>query len=117
MLGAREFAMLKPGAFFINAARAAITDEEALVEALAAKRLAGAALDVFAQEPPPPDHPLLHMDNVIATPHIGGNTAEVIGHQSEIIVADLLRLLRGERPRHCANPEVLDVFNLKEERR
>ena len=112
LIGAREFALMKPGAFFLNLARAAVADEAALVEALAGKHLAGAALDVFAKEPPPPDHPLLNMDNVIATPHIGGNTCEVIEHQSEIIVGDMIRLLRGEQPRHCANPGVLDGFSL-----
>jgi phosphoglycerate dehydrogenase-like enzyme len=106
MLGAKEFALMKPAAYFLNLARAAMTDEDALAQALREKRIAGAALDVFLKEPPPPDHPLLQLENVIALPHIGGNTAEVAIHQSRILLPDIERVIRGEKPRFCLNPAI-----------
>jgi autoinducer 2 (AI-2) kinase len=113
MFGTEQFTLMKSTAFFLNLARAALTDENALAKALCEKRIAGAALDVYAKEPPAVDHPLLQLDNVIALPHIGGNTAEVKIHQSRIAVPDIERVMRGEKPRHCANPEVWDQFELR----
>ncbi len=112
MLGAREFNLMKPTAYFINTARAALIDETALYEALASHEIAGAGLDVFMDEPPPPDYPLLTLDNVVATPHIGGNTHEVATRQSQIVTSDIMRVLRGERPLYAVNPEVLLDFDL-----
>ncbi|MCS6849694.1 MAG: phosphoglycerate dehydrogenase [Gemmataceae bacterium] len=76
LIGARQLAMLPRGARVINCARGGIVNEAALAEALRSGHLAGAAVDVFAQEPPPPDHPLLQLPNVVATPHLGASTVE-----------------------------------------
>jgi autoinducer 2 (AI-2) kinase len=113
MLGAKQFALMKPTAYFVNLARAAMMDEDALTQALRDRRIAGAALDVFKEEPPPADHPLLRLDNVIALPHIGGNTAEVAVHQSRILVPDIERIIRAEKPQFCLNPEIWQGFRLE----
>ena len=78
ILGATQFALMKPGAYFINTARAGLVDREAMIDALREKRIAGAALDVFHQEPTAADDPLLSLSNVVLTPHDSGMTAEVI---------------------------------------
>jgi phosphoglycerate dehydrogenase-like enzyme len=102
-----RLALMKPTAYFVNTARAALTDEDALYEMLAAGRLAGAALDVLAEEPLQPDNRFLKLPNVLVTPHIGGATVDVTRHQSDIVVEAMERWLDGEQPRWIANPAVL----------
>ena len=108
LLSAERLARLKPSAFVVNTARAALTDEDALFEMLRTGRLAGAALDVLAMEPLQPDNRFFGLDNVIITPHIGGATVDVTRHQSDIVVDAIERHLRGERPRWVANPAVYE---------
>ncbi len=97
---------MKPNAYFINTARGKIHDEAALLEALTARRIAGAGIDVFDVEPPPPDHPLLHLDTVMATPHIAGGTVETMHDMSKAAAEQWIALLRGRVPPRLVNPEV-----------
>jgi phosphoglycerate dehydrogenase-like enzyme len=108
MLSRERLATMKPEALLVNTARAALTDEDALYEALRAGRLGGAALDVLAVEPLQPGNRFLALPNVIATPHIGGATGDVVRHHSEQILDSIERHLRGERARWIANPAVYE---------
>ena len=108
MMGAAQFASMKPGSIYLNTARAALHDTDALVAALESGHLAGAGLDHFEGEILPTDHPLTTMDNVVLTPHIGGATYDVESNQAAIVVADIRAILSGSKPLHCANPEVLE---------
>jgi len=99
--------MMKKTAFLINLAKGSLLDYEALFEALKDKTIAGAALDVFPLEPIDEDNKFLQLENVIVSPHMGGNTAEVISRQSEMILRDLKKWLNDRSPIHILNPEVL----------
>lgn len=110
MMGMEQFAAMKKGAFFLNMARASLVESAALASSLASGHLAGAALDVFDDEPPASDDPLVSRPDVIATPHLGGNTLEVAAHQGAIAAEQLRKLLRGESPDYLVNPAVLGVF-------
>jgi D-3-phosphoglycerate dehydrogenase len=107
MMGAKAFARMKDGAIYLNSARAALHDTDALVEALGSGKLVGAGLDHFEGEVLPAGHPLLDLANVVLTPHIGGATYDTEANHTRLIAEDLARLLRGEPPNHCINPEVL----------
>ena len=116
MIGAREFAMMQPHAYFITTARGFIHDEAALEEALRNKRIAGAGLDVWAKEPPPPDHPLLQFDNVLASPHTAGVTKEARENMGRIAAEQMLDALDGKRPPRIINPEVWGDYARRFER-
>jgi D-3-phosphoglycerate dehydrogenase len=109
MIGAAELARMKPTAYLINTARAAVVDEAALYDALKKRRIAGAALDVFWQEPLPADSPWLELDNVLLTPHLAGAAEEVKSHHSAMVVEDVRTLLEGGCPARLVNPEVLQT--------
>lgn len=96
LIGADELARMKPSAFLVNTARGGLVDEDALVEALDAGELAGAALDVFREEPIPEDHPLLDRDGVVLTPHVAGSTRDAVLGGPRIVSEDLARWLDGE---------------------
>ncbi len=106
MIGAAEFSLMQKHAYFITTARGFIHDEAALEEALRHKRIAGAGLDVWAKEPPPPDHPLLQFDNVVASPHTAGVTREARENMGRIAAQQILEALDGKRPPRIINPEV-----------
>jgi D-3-phosphoglycerate dehydrogenase len=104
LIGARELAIMKDSAYLVNTARGGVVDPDALLVALRDRTIAGAALDVTEPEPLPPGHPLFDLDNVILTPHVGGNASEVFRASSVTPVRLLLEALRGGRPRHLINP-------------
>jgi phosphoglycerate dehydrogenase-like enzyme len=97
MIGAKALSSMKPTAFLINLARGEIVDEEALIEALKTRQIAGAALDVFWEEPIPTNHPLWKFKNVIITPHIGGMSDIYVEQVLSIFEENLRRFLRGEK--------------------
>ncbi len=99
---------MKPTALFLNLARAHLVDNDALYDALKDKNIAGAGLDVFESEPPTKDDRFLALDNVIAMPHLGGSTKDVVKRQTDILLDDLDAFLNGRKPKFCANPEVLE---------
>lgn len=106
LLDAERLALLRPSAYLINMARGEVVHEAALVEALEAGRLAGAALDVFEREPEV-DPGLIGRPDVVLAPHLGSATVETRTAMAQIAVDNVLDLLAGENPRTCVNPEVL----------
>lgn len=110
MIDATALAGIKPGAIFISTARGGIHDEQALAQALASGRVAGAGLDVWDQEPPPLDHPLLRFPTVVATYHTAGVTTEARRNMARISADQIVALLAGQRPPRLVNPEVWPVY-------
>ena len=110
MVGAAQFALMQPHAYFITAARGFIHDEAALADALKAKKIAGAGLDVWEKEPPPSEHPLLAFDNVLVSPHTAGVTVETRQNMARIAAAQILDTLDGKKPPRIVNPEVWPVY-------
>lgn len=109
MVGEKEFALMKSNAYLINTGRAGLVDQDALLAALREKRIAGAGLDVFLDEPLKEDSEFLTLDNVTLTTHIAGTTKEALTRSPEILMEDIQRLLNGEKPRFIINREVLNT--------
>ena len=98
MIGGAELALMQASAILINTSRGPVVDETALEDALAQRRLAGAGLDVFAEEPPPADHPLFRLDNVVLTAHLAGPTWESNTARLRNAFDNVQRVARGEAP-------------------
>lgn len=109
IVGRREFALMKPSAYFVNTARGPIVQEGALIDVLRERRIAGAGIDVFEKEPPDPDNPLLRMDNVIVSPHSMAWTQEGLDGNSRDACRNLLLVAEGRVPPCLANPEAADL--------
>jgi D-3-phosphoglycerate dehydrogenase / 2-oxoglutarate reductase len=108
LASAALIARMKPGAWLMNVARGGVVDEAALVAALREGRIGGAALDVYAAQPLAPDHELRRLPNVVLTPHVAGLTAEAVVTMSAVAAEEVVRILRGERPRNFINPAAWD---------
>lgn len=107
LINARTLDLMKPTAWLINVGRGPVVEEKALVDALRARRIAGAMLDVYEHYRLEPGHPLLSLDNVILTPHLAAVTQETRARASVAAAEEMLRILRGERPHNLVNSEVL----------
>ena len=107
MIGAHQFSLMKPTAFFVNTARGPIVDEKALYQALSTRAIAGAAIDVFEQEPTPADNPLLELDNLVVTPHHVCLTDECINTVAASVFSACRDLANGRVPRNVVNQQVL----------
>ena len=107
LIGAEQFALMRPESIFINISRGKVVDEKALINALQQGQIRGAGLDVFEREPLELTSPLLKLDNVVATPHIGSATFETREAMARCAVENLLAALAGERPANLVNPQAL----------
>ena len=107
MLGEREFALMKRSAYFVNTARGPLVDEEALVRALRERRIAGAGLDVYENEPTP-HAALLEMPNVVMTPHVGSAITELRAQMANVAADNAIAMLEGRRPPNCWNTEIYE---------
>lgn len=113
LIGAHQLALMKPTAYLINVARGPIVDEQALYETLSTRRIAGAALDVFEEEPTPAANPILKLDNVIVTPHSLAWTDELFGNIARTAIGAVLAVASAQRPQFLINREVLSHPHVK----
>lgn len=116
LVGRKEFAYMKPSAYFINASRGAVVDEQALIHALRTGQITGAGLDVFEKEPPSPGNPLLTMDNVIVSPHNAALSDGAMLAMAMDSAQGILDVLEGRVPEHLCNPDVLQQGSLRKEK-
>lgn len=107
LMNAERLAIMKPTACLINTSRGGVIDQEALFQALTERRIAGAALDVFEKEPLEMGSPLRTLDNLYVSAHVGGVTSDARKRSGSTAAENLIRVLRGEKPIHIVNPEVL----------
>ena len=105
-INAEFLSLLKPTSFLVNASRGPVIDEAALIQVLSSGRIAGAALDVFEEEPLPPEHPYFSLGNVLITPHCSGLTAESLIRMGTEAAKEVVRALKGEKPINLVNPEI-----------
>lgn len=110
LIDAAALDSMKPTAFIVNTSRGGLIDEIALVEALRQEKIAGAALDVMESEPVPADHPLLHSERILVTPHTAWYTVQSTARMRQLASREVARVLRGEWPLHLVNPDVRDVL-------
>jgi D-3-phosphoglycerate dehydrogenase len=113
MIDAKRIGRMKPTAVIVNGARGAIIDDDALIAALRENRIGGAALDVFATQPLPRDHPYFGFDNVILTPHMAGITEESMERMGTGAVAEAIRVLSGDLPLNLRNPEIVPAYRAR----
>lgn len=107
IVGVKQIALMKESAILVNLARASVTDEDALYQALKDKRIAGAGLDVFTNEPVDQENQFLRLDNVLVTPHLGGDTIDTNNRHAMMMVDAVEKILKHEIPANLMNPEVL----------
>ena len=105
LIDAKLLSYMKPSAYLVNCSDSAVIEHGPLIDALRSHRIAGAAFDVFETHPVAPDNPLLTLDNVVLTPHIGGATDETVERHSRMVADDILRFLDGQRPVNLVNPD------------
>ncbi|MGC8543579.1 MAG: NAD(P)-dependent oxidoreductase, partial [Vulcanisaeta sp.] len=113
LINEERLKLMKRGAYLINVARGDVVDTNALVKALKEGWIAGAALDVFEEEPLPVTHELVKLSNVVLTPHIGSATYETRERMAEVAARNLINVLMGKKPLYLANPEVLSIRPLQ----
>lgn len=107
LMNRETLSQMKPGAYLVNTCRGPVVDERAIAEALDCRHLAGYAADVFEVEPPPADHPLIGRDDCLFTPHSAAQTVEGLVNMARGVAEDVIRVLRGERPRNPVNDPAL----------
>ena len=108
-INASRLAQMKSSAYLVNTARAATVDENAVVEALRNHTIIGAAFDVYSQEPLPPSHPLLSLDNVVLMPHLGGASTDVVSNHSRLVLEDIALFAAGKPPKHIVNRDLVST--------
>jgi len=110
LVNAARLSLMKPTAFLVNFSRGGVVDEEALYKALKSRTIAGAALDVFGEEPPPRNHPLFELDNVLLSPHSAALTQECVVRMATGAAQGVVDVLTGRKPKFVVNPEVLEKW-------